>query len=127
MIGLTAAGQHAVVRLEGDIDMAMAPALRDALGWATRHHLGVVVDLADAGTIDSVGLGVLIRGHRRARHRGGVMCLAAPSRFLLTVLHTMHLDGVFLVFADQAAALSWLRDGGPADTLSASLVTAGTV
>jgi hypothetical protein len=48
---------------------------------------------------------------RTARHRGGVLCLVAPSRYVLTVLHTMHVDGVFPTFADGVAAFSWLRRG----------------
>ncbi|MDI5943965.1 STAS domain-containing protein, partial [Micromonospora sp. DH15] len=50
--------------------------------------------------------GLLVRAHQEARQRGVVLCLAAPSRFVRTVLHTMRLDGLFPTFADQQEALA---------------------
>jgi anti-sigma B factor antagonist len=107
MIELTTRHEHALIRVHGDLDLAMAADLRDALGWAVDGHRGVVVDLADVPRLDSAGLGVLIRAHGRARHSGGVLCLVAPSRFVLTVLHTMHVDGVFPIFDDCRTAFDW--------------------
>lgn len=121
MIEIDHDGDTALVRVDGDIDAALAPELRDALAWAVDHHRGVVVDLSAAPTIDPTGLGVLVRAHRRARGRAGTLCFAAPSRFLLTVMHTMHVDGVFPVFDDCPSACAWLRgDAERHDTGEAS-------
>jgi anti-sigma B factor antagonist len=109
MIELTTTGDSALVRVHGNLDGTTAPDLRGALCWAIDRRAAVVVDLAGAPRVDPAGLGVLIRAHGRARHRGGVICLVAPSRFVLTVLHTMHVDGVFPIFSDCAAALRWVR------------------
>ncbi|MFG2052609.1 STAS domain-containing protein [Micromonospora sp. NPDC048930] len=65
-----------------------------------------LVDLTEVEVIDPPGLGLLVRAHRDARQRGRRLCLVAPSRFVLTALHTMRLDGVFPVFDSRARALS---------------------
>ncbi|BCJ48657.1 anti-sigma-B factor antagonist [Actinoplanes sp. NBRC 14428] len=102
-----------VVHVRACLDAAVAPDLREALAAAVRRHPHVVIDLAGVHTLDDTGLGVLVRAHRTARRDGGVVCLVAPSRFVLTVLHTMHVDGLFPVFDDCAEALDWLRAGTP--------------
>ncbi|WP_018219437.1 STAS domain-containing protein [Salinispora pacifica] len=75
--------------------------LRTALSKATEHGGRVVVDLSAVEQIDSVGLGLLVRARQEARQRGAELCLHAPSRFVLTVLHTMRLDTAFPVVTDQ--------------------------
>jgi anti-sigma B factor antagonist len=104
----------AVVRVRAGLDAAVAPTLRETLTEAVDRHPYVVVDLSAVPTLDDVGLGLLVRAHRRARRRGGVVILAGPSRFVITVLHTMHVDGLFPIFDDCPAALAWLRAEHPA-------------
>jgi anti-anti-sigma factor len=98
----------AVLHIHATIDATVAPSLRQVLADAIDRHAHVVVDLADVPTLDPKGLAVLVRGHRRARRRAGWVCLVAPSRFVLTVLHTMRVDGIFPIFDDCASALDWL-------------------
>lgn len=73
--------------------------LRAALAEATEHEGRIVVDLSAVEHIDSAGLGLLVRARQEARQRGAELCLHAPSRFVLTVLHTMRLDPAFPVVA----------------------------
>ncbi|MFI6064235.1 STAS domain-containing protein [Micromonospora sp. NPDC051227] len=61
---------------------------------------------------DPTGLGLLVRAHPDARERGVTLCLAAPSRFIRTVLHTMRLDGAFPIFDSRDDALAELSVGG---------------
>jgi anti-anti-sigma regulatory factor len=68
-----------------------------------------VVDLHAVTFIDSAGLGLLVRAHQEAKQHDGTFALAAPSRFVLTVLHTMRLDGVFRTFPDRRAALAGIH------------------
>jgi anti-anti-sigma factor len=110
MIELTTRERDALVRIAGDLDLEMAPDLRAALGWAVDRHHGVVIDLTGVPRLDSAGLGVLVRAHARAKHHDGVLCLVGPSRFVQTVLHTMHVDGVFPIFDDCVTAFRWLND-----------------
>lgn len=123
MIELTNSGDSALIRVHGNLDATTAPDLRDALCWAVDHHTAVVVDLAGSPRVDPAGLGVLIRAHGRAKHRDGVICLVAPSRFVLTVLHTMHVDGVFPIFDDCVTALRWARAETAASDAAAAIVS----
>jgi anti-sigma B factor antagonist len=63
------AGDCAVVRVTGDIDLATAPGLRDALNLPDTDHM--VVDLRGVAFLDSTGLGVLVGALKRLRRRGG--------------------------------------------------------
>ncbi|MFI2712377.1 STAS domain-containing protein [Micromonospora sp. NPDC018662] len=80
-----------------------AEAVRRALADRLVRDDRVLVDLAGLEVIDSVGLGLLVRAHQEARRDGRRLCLVAPSRFVLTVLHTMRLDRVFTVVDDRAS------------------------
>jgi anti-anti-sigma factor len=126
MIELTTREQDALVRVHGDLDIEMAADLRSALGWAVDRHHGVVVDLSGVPRLDSAGLGVLVRALGRARHHAGVLCLVGPSRFVRTVLHTMHVDGVFPIFDDCVTAFRWINDD-EATTLAEQPQTADSV
>ncbi|MEV6692855.1 STAS domain-containing protein [Micromonospora sp. NPDC051196] len=115
--GAGAGGQsHEVTVLtsDGDLGAEAGEALRAALRGAVSLAGTVVVDLVRVQVIDSVGLGLLVRAHREVRDRGERLCLAAPSRFIRTVLHTMKLDGVFPIFASLDEALTQLRAQDPA-------------
>ncbi|HEX5200488.1 STAS domain-containing protein [Paractinoplanes rhizophilus] len=96
----------AVVRVTRDIDADVVPDLRTALEQALRERARVVVDLEQVHLIDSTGLGTLVRARNAARQRHGTLALAAPSRFVQTVLRTMRLHTAFPVYssADQAVA-----------------------
>ncbi|MFE9690277.1 STAS domain-containing protein [Micromonospora sp. NPDC005806] len=94
----------------GDAPAAREPDLVDPVRRALAESvtLGdrVLVDLTEVEVIDSAGLGLLVRARQHARQDGRRLCLVAPSRFVLTVLHTMRLDGVFPVFDSRTRALS---------------------
>jgi anti-sigma B factor antagonist len=89
-----------------DIDAAAADLLREALAEAVSRHRHVVVDLHAAGHIDSAGLSLLVRAYNDAKGRGGTLSLAAPSRYVVTVLHTMKLHQVFPMYPDVDTALT---------------------
>lgn len=99
-----------VVHVHAGLDAAVAATLRETLTDAVDRHPAVIVDLSAVPTLDDVGLGLLVRAHRQARRRDGVVVLAGPSRFVITVLHTMHVDGLFPILDDCEAALDWLRE-----------------
>jgi anti-sigma B factor antagonist len=95
-----------VVRIIGEIDLEVAPDLQAALDEAIAAQPNVVVDLTHAYTVDSAGLGVLVRARNRARRRRGELVLAGPSRFVQTVLRTMRLDTAFPTFATVRQAIT---------------------
>jgi anti-sigma B factor antagonist len=94
-----------VVHIAGDIDPDVAVELRPALEMALRERPYVIADLTQVGTIDSFGLGTLVRARNAARRRGELL-LAGPSRFVQTVLHTMHLHTAFRMFATVRQAMA---------------------
>jgi anti-anti-sigma factor len=96
----------AVVTPSTDLDTAAVELLREALTEAVQHHRHVVVDLHAAPTIDSAGLSLLVRAYNEAKSHGGTLSLAAPSRYVVTVLHTMKLHQVFPQYPDVEAALT---------------------
>lgn len=88
-----------------DLDAGVAELLRDELmRAAARGH--IVVDLHTVRFIDSAALGLLVRAHQETKHHGGRLILAAPSRFVLTVLHTMRLDGTLASYPDVPSAVA---------------------
>jgi len=92
-----------VVTLSGQLDVATAPDLRQALQeaqYAGAHR--VVLDLADLQFLDSFGLGVLVGGLRRARLHGGRLVLAAANDRIRQILEVTGLDHTFQLADDVA-------------------------
>jgi stage II sporulation protein AA (anti-sigma F factor antagonist) len=59
-----AGGQVAIVRAEGEVDLANAEELSGALRAATEHQGGVVLDLREVPFMDSTGLKVILIASR---------------------------------------------------------------
>ncbi|HKA02899.1 MAG TPA: STAS domain-containing protein [Acidimicrobiales bacterium] len=90
----------------GEVDMATAPRLHDALVQLAAEHPGarVVIDLDGVAFLDSLGLGVLLGGLRRMRTTGGDLALVCTNPRLLEVLASCRLDRVFEIYASVADA-----------------------
>ena len=75
-------GDAAVVVPTGELDLATAPALEDALGRAFDGGSGrVVLDLRELEFIDSSGLRTLLTARRRAEEAGrAVLARRRPPR-----------------------------------------------
>ena len=74
------AGEHPVLRVAGEVDLANADALAAAVGRALGDAAGMlVVDLADLTYIDSAGLAALHRSTRQVEDRGGGVVLVVPD------------------------------------------------
>jgi len=71
-------GDHAIVALRGELDMADAADVVSALTAAAADRRGAVVDLAGLAFIDCSGAAALVRAHSRVRQAGGLLLLAAP-------------------------------------------------
>lgn len=95
-----------LVRVTGDIDDDVVPALRSTLDSAMALRPYVIVDLSTAETITSPGLGTLVRARTAVRQRDGELLLAAPSRFVRTVLWTMRLHTAFRMFDTVPQAIT---------------------
>jgi anti-sigma B factor antagonist len=99
----------AVITPLTDLYSDLAERLRDDLMRAAASCPHLFVDMHAVRFIDSAGLGLLVRARQQARHHDATFDLIAPSRFVITVLHTMRLDPVFRTFTDLETALKSLR------------------
>jgi anti-sigma B factor antagonist len=76
-------GEHVVLTVRGEIDMATAPRLRAALDRAVGAR-EVRLDLRAVEFMDSSGLSVLVAGHQ-ALERLVIICPPGPGRRALEV------------------------------------------
>ena len=85
----------ATVVLDGEIDIATAPAIRRFLMAAINGgDVHLAVDMSGVTFIDASGIGVLVAAANRAREAGGSLSLLAPSPQLRWLLDVFHLDAI---------------------------------
>lgn len=104
-----AMGDHVVVTVEGELDAYSGPKLRNLLMEQTRagrHTL--VVDLSGLTFTDSSGIGILVGALKRAKARGGTVCLLSPSEHLAKLLRMTGLTRVFPIFTYLQDAIDLL-------------------
>lgn len=81
-----------LVRIRGELDLATAPILEEAIRErGDRSH--VVVDAAELAFVDVVGVEALLRCHTRLVGEGGGLLVQNPSRALRRVLELTGLEG----------------------------------
>ena len=89
----------AVLAVEGEVDLATAPRLREALtDLVTKGNLRVVVDLTATQFLDSTGLGALVTGLKRVRARGGELRVVCTSSRLCKVFEITSIDKVIPLY-----------------------------
>ena len=82
------------IRLEGEIDLAVRPALDDALQTALSDGIGdVALDLRSVTFADSSAVAWLLSADRRIRGRGGQMTIVACSAPVRDLLRLTGIDG----------------------------------
>jgi anti-sigma B factor antagonist len=91
--------------VRGEIDVQTAPALREALiELIDDGGPRILVDLEGVGFIDSVGLGMLMAGLKRARSRGADLEIIATGRAVIQVFEITGVNGIMTVHAGREAA-----------------------
>jgi anti-sigma B factor antagonist len=89
--------------VEGELDLAVAPWLRDQLDAL---YVGgadsIVVDLSSATFLDSTALGVLVSALNRSRERGGLVHLIVQEPQILRVLTITGLEDEFALHKDRS-------------------------
>ncbi|MEU4428844.1 STAS domain-containing protein [Actinoplanes sp. NPDC024001] len=98
-----------VLRIQGDLDAEVAPALQTCLEGGLERAADVLVDLSDVSLIDCVCLGVLLRAHHRARSLGLLLALAAPSPSVQRTLAATRVDRALHITCEVAPAVVALR------------------
>ncbi len=88
-------GRSVLVCVHGELDLATASRLRQALlGAAGDGPADLVVDLSGVTFVDATGLGALLRAAEAVRVAGGELRLASPSRMLRVMLRLLELEAV---------------------------------
>jgi anti-sigma B factor antagonist len=91
-------GETAILRLQGDLDIATAPELAELCH--SEHARGtkeVVIDLTDTTFLDSAGLRALIGAQRLFGGEGAKVRLSHPSDAVIRLLDITGLTGWFAV------------------------------
>ncbi|GAA2588077.1 STAS domain-containing protein [Actinomadura fulvescens] len=120
-----------IVRLRGELDIANADDLRQALSSARREHGDIVIlDLTGLEFMDSHGLSVIIGCYKAATAAGGGVSLAAPRSIVRRTLEVTGLTGRLTVFdsLEEAVAvrLAERAAGDEPATAPANVQTAST-
>lgn len=100
-------GDWEVLQVQGEIDMATAPSLRQQLmSLSTQGATQVILDLEGVDFIDSTGLGVMVGAVKRLRSADGELRVACQRQNLIELFEITRLTNVFRVFAtvEEAAA-----------------------
>lgn len=98
-----------VVAPTGRLDVAGAPALKDAISEVVKNGpTSVVIDMEGVSFVDSTGLGSVIAALKEIRSSQGQLRLAAPNQQVRVVLELTTLDRVFPYFATVEEALAGL-------------------
>jgi anti-sigma B factor antagonist len=96
-----------VIRCVGEIDLDTAGLLREHVTDALIDGPSDLVVVLDEVTfIDSIGLGVLIGAHKKARVLQGSLTIVCTSRPVLTVFSATSLDRVFSIASTLDSALA---------------------
>lgn len=86
-------GDSSVIVVGGEVDVYTAPQLDEVLsGLIEGGHSKLVVDLSGVQFLDSTGLGVLVKGLKRAKESGGSLSVVAVSDRITKVFRITGLD-----------------------------------
>ena len=69
----------------------------------------IVLDVEEVPTIDSSGIGMLVRHLATAKQGGGAICLLKPSKFTMHTLKIVGLLNLFATFEDLPQAIASLQ------------------
>ena len=96
-----------VVAPTGRLDVAGAPALKEAISEVVKNGPPrIVIDMEGVSFVDSTGLGSVISALKQVRGSQGEMRLAAPNQQARVVLELATLDRVFPYYATVEEALT---------------------
>jgi stage II sporulation protein AA (anti-sigma F factor antagonist) len=106
-------GRSLVARLNGEIDLQVADALRTALDRAMgeKGTRNLVLNLSSVSLIDSSGLGVILGRYRRLLQNGGRVGLVGPGPTVKRVLELSGLLRIMREYASEGEALAGLEPG----------------
>jgi anti-sigma B factor antagonist len=109
---MTAPGDAVVVALDGDLDMAAVPAVRERLlSLLSPSTSRLIIDMSAVRYADASGLEALVSTRRRAVLLGGTLHLAALQPEVASVLVATGLSRHLVTYRTVRAAAADLRPG----------------
>ena len=107
----TGPGAGVVLAPHGELDLRVAPELRDRISTAIEDGADtVVIDLSAVTFIDSMALGVLVGAAHRHELRGGRPRLVDAAPELRRIFELTLLDRLFFLDSTREEAQTRLRD-----------------
>lgn len=109
------AGDCAVIRIGGEVDVFTAPKLREQIvDLAAKGVVHVVADLSGVEFLDSTGLGVLVGGLKRLRTHDGSLALVMNTDRISRIFRITGLTAVFPSHPSVREAIAadphWVRE-----------------
>lgn len=91
-----------LVALEGELDLATAQVVVDAVGWAASHPgpAPLVLDLRALDFLDSTGVRTLVEASRECQDSGRGFALLSPTGAVRRILELTRLSERFAVVDD---------------------------
>jgi anti-sigma B factor antagonist len=101
--------------VEGEIDIATSPRLVAALNEVAAESVqSLVVDLSAVDFMDSTGLALLVRAHRRMHRSGRGFAVVCPDGPVRRIFEITDMVGTLQVSPTRETAVSAAGDGLPA-------------
>lgn len=100
-----------ILRVHGNLDHGTVRRVEEAV-----QHLvegqdppRLLIDLTRSPMVDSAGLGVLVKSHKRCAERGGTLKIAGVNDKIAKLLGVTHLTGLFEIYSDAAEGVASFR------------------
>lgn len=94
------------IRIEGELDLAVADQLREAFDRVTPDYDCVLIGLQSCEFIDSTGIAVIVQARQRLAKEGRRVMVYGPTAQVLRVLDVTGLTENGLVFESAEDALA---------------------
>jgi anti-anti-sigma factor len=94
------------IQVKGELDLAVADQLQEALDRAGEEHAHVLISLEQCEFIDSTGIAVIVAAYGRLAEEGRRIAVYGASSQVLRVLSITGLTANGLVFESSDQALS---------------------
>jgi anti-sigma B factor antagonist len=108
----TREGDHTLVRVSGDVDIATRPELAAELDEARQGDGPILVDLTDVTFMDSTGLALMLALDRDARASGRPLAIACPEGPVRLLFAVSGVESELPLYPTRAAALAALDGSG---------------
>jgi anti-sigma B factor antagonist len=101
-------GSVTILELQGNLTIGTSEErLRETIGQLlSENQKHLLINLAEVPTIDSSGIGALIKSFTSVKNAGGKLKLLRPSRLTRQLLSITGLLSVLETFDDEAAAIA---------------------